>query len=234
MTMGNRDIKEVRYDASHWALLRRLRGTALQIMKALAARNMNSAVYGSVARGDVNDKSDVDVIVPYQVSSTTIELALKLGGFKLFTRKIAQATPSHTPKAHIYLDPLEQVCVTFPLASFRSLEQEFYRFGGFLRAADLMEETRVPGCDKKLMLIQPTQRGHTASPIIGREGEVAAIVGVGVRIVEERIRVLTRREKVGRTGIVFSRELEEDAVFEEVLKRVADANPIVRRRLRKR
>jgi predicted nucleotidyltransferase len=172
--------------------------------------------------------------VPYEVSSTTIELALKLGGFKLFTRKIAQATPSHTPKAHIYLDALEQTCVTFPLASFRSLELEFYRFGGFLRVEDLMEGTRVPGCDKNLMLIQPTQRGHTASPIIGREGEVAEIVGVGVRIVEERIRVLTRREKVGRTGIVFSMELEEDAVFEEVLKRVADSNPIVRRRLRKR
>ncbi|KON26630.1 hypothetical protein AC480_05405 [miscellaneous Crenarchaeota group archaeon SMTZ1-55] len=232
--MVKRDGKEVCYTTSHWALLRRLRETALPIMKALAARNMDSAVYGSVARGDVNEKSDVDVIVPYSVSSTTIELALKLGGFKLFTRKIAQATPSHTPKAHIYLDPLEQTCVTFPLAAFRPLEREFYRFGGFLRAEGLMEGTRVPGCDKRLMLIQPTQRGHTASPIIGREGEVAEIVGVGVRIVEERIRVLTRREKVGRTGIVFSTELEEDAVFEEVLKRVADSNPIVRRRLRKR
>jgi hypothetical protein len=49
--------------------------------------------------------------------------------------------------------------------------------------------------------------------------------------VEERIRVLTRREKVGRTGIVFSRDLEEDEVFEEALKQVADTNPIVRRRL---
>ena len=60
---------------------------------------------------------------------------------------------------------------------------------------------------------------------------MARIVGVGVRIVEERIRVLTRRERVGRTGIVFSRDLEEDEVFEEALKQVSDTNPIVRRRL---
>ena len=229
--MVSPDVKEVVYDSSHWMLLQELRGKAVKIMDALAARSLSSAVYGSVARGDVNKKSDVDVIFPYVTSSHTVELALQIGGFKIFSRRIAQATPSHTPKAHIYLDALDKACVTFPLASFRSLELEFYRFGGFQRVEEVKEEKRVPGCDKRLMLIQPTLSGHVASPIRGREREVARVVGVGVAIVEERIRVLTRREQVGRTGIVFSRDLEEDEVFEEALKRVADVNPIVRRRL---
>jgi len=225
------DVKEVVYDSAHWMLLQGLRGKAVKIMDALAARSLSSAVYGSVARGDVNKKSDVDVIIPYATSSHTIELALQMGGLKIFSRRIAQATPSHTPKAHIYLDAVEETCVTFPLASFRSLELEFYRFGGFQQVEEIKTGKRVPGCDKKLRLIQPTQTGHEESPIRGREWEVARIVGVGVAIVKERIRVLTRREKVGRTGIVFSRDLEEDEVFEEALKQVADTNPIIRRRL---
>lgn len=225
------DVKEVFYDSAHWMLLQGLRGKAVKIMNALAARSLSSAVYGSVARGDVNKKSDVDVIIPYATSSHTVELALRMGGLQIFSRRIAQATPSHTPKAHIYLDAVDETCLTFPLTSFRSLELEFYRFGGFQQVEEIKTEKRVPGCDKRLKLIQPTQTGHVESLIRGREREVARIVGVGVRIVEERIRVLTRRERVGRTGIVFSRDLEEDEVFEEALKQVSDTNPIVRRRL---
>lgn len=225
------DVKEVVYDSAHWMLLQKLRGKAVKIMDALAARSLSSAVYGSVARGDVNKKSDVDVIIPYATSSHTVELALRMGGLQIFSRRIAQATPSHTPKAHIYLDAVDETCLTFPLTSFRSLELEFYRFGGFQQVEEIKTEKRVPGCDKRLRLIQPTQTGHVESLIRGREREVARIVGVGVRIVEERIRVLTRRERVGRTGIIFSRDLEEDEVFEEALKQVSDTNPIVRRRL---
>ena len=224
-------VKEVVYDSSHWMLLQDLREKAFKIMDALAARSLSSAVYGSVTRGDVNKKSDVDVIIPYTTSSHTVELALRMGGLQIFSRRIAQATPSHTPKAHIYLDAVDETCLTFPLTSFRSLELEFYRFGGFQQVEEIKTEKRVPGCDKRLRLIQPTQTGHVESLIRGREREVARIVGVGVRIVEERIRVLTRRERVGRTGIVFSRDLEEDEVFEEALKQVSDTNPIVRRRL---
>lgn len=229
---GNR--REVVYDSSHWELLRDLRARAMEVMEALASRNITSAIYGSVARGDVNEKSDVDVIIPYVVTSNTVELALRMGGFKVFSRRIAQATPSHTPKDHTYLDALERRCVTFPLASLRPLELEFYRFGGLLQLEGLGEGVRVPGCDKRLMLIQPTPKGHVESPIVGRESEAARVVGVGVEIVRERVRVLTRREEVGRTGIVFSVGLGEDEVFEEVLKRVADSNPIVRRRLRRK
>lgn len=232
MRLGRGEGLEVVYDSSRWELLRDLRAKTINIMEGLAARNLSSAVYGSVARGDVNEKSDVDVVIPYVVSSNAVELALKMRGFKVFSRRIAQATPSHTPKAYVYLDIFEGQCVTFPLAPLRALELEFYKFGGFLALEELREGRRVSGCDKRLMLIQPTPRGHVESSIVGRESEVARIVGVRVDIVRERVRVLTRREEVGRTGVVFTVDLGEDEVFEEVLKRVTDSNPIMRRRLR--
>jgi predicted nucleotidyltransferase len=103
-----------------------------------------------------------------------------------------------------------------------------------LELQGLREDKRVPGCNKKLMLIQPTSTGHLESTIIGRESEVAKIVGVSTEIVMQRVRVLSRRKQIGRTGIVFSVDLAEDEVFEEVLERAAMSNPIVRRRLRKR
>ena len=87
------DIKEVIYDSVHWMVLKGLREKAIKIMDALATRSLSSAVYGSVARGDVNKKSDIDVIIPYTTSSHTVELALQMGGLQFFSRRIAQATP---------------------------------------------------------------------------------------------------------------------------------------------
>ena len=227
------DKIEYVYNSSHWKLLRMLRETCMDIMGTLASQGIRSGVHGSVVRGDVNLRSDIDIIIPYVISSHLVELALTMNGFKLFSRKIAQATPGHTPKAHILLDPEEKQCVTFPLASFRTLELEFYKFGGFLELEGLKADKRLSGCNKGLMLIEPTLKGHAESPIRGREGEVARIVGVRVDIVRERVRVLMRRRKVGRTGIVLSVHLREGEVFEEILKRLAFLKPIVRRRLRK-
>ena len=81
-------------------------------MKILAENNLSSAIYGSVARGDINEHSDIDIILPYVVSSNKVELALRMNGFKIFSRQIAQATPSHTPKAHIFVDAFEKQCIT--------------------------------------------------------------------------------------------------------------------------
>ena len=201
-------------------------------MSALAARGLGSGVHGSVARGDIDEESDVDVIVSAPVSSYSVEMSLTLSGFKFYSRRIAQATPSHAPKAHIYLDPDEKLCVTFPMLPLRRLELEFYRFGGYLELPQLLNRERVPGCDKRPYLIQPTPSGHVESPVAGREVEVAKIVGVSLEIVQERVRVLSRRREVGRTGIVVSQEVGEGEVFEEVLRRLARSNPVVARRLR--
>jgi len=166
------------------------------------------------------------------VSSHQVEMALILAGFQFYARKIAQATPSHAPKAHIYLDPQERVCVTFPMVPLRTLELDFYRFGGYLTLHNLEKNERIPGCDKRLMLIYPTPRGHLESSVRRREVEVAKILGVSLEIVQERVRVLTRRRKIGRTGVVVSIDVKEGEVFEDVLRRLARSNPVVSRRLR--
>jgi len=198
----------------------------------LEARGIKSGVHGSVARGDVDWGSDVDVIISTPVSSYSVELALTLADYKIYSRRIAQATPSHTPKAHIYLDPDEKLCITFPMVPLRPLEYEFYRFGGYLELPRLLRRERVSGCDKRPVLIQPTPSGHVESPVKGGEVEVAKILGVSPQIVQERVRVLTRRQEIGRTGIVVSQEVREGEVFEEVLRRLARSNPVVARRLR--
>lgn len=232
--MGLDEGLEVLYSSTRFELLKHLRQSASEIMGALVSRGLAPSVHGSVARGDVHSGSDIDVILPYVVSSHTVELALFMHGFKPYSRKIAQATPGHTPKAHIYLDLEEKECVTFPLMPFRTREAEFYRFGGILDMASLRANRRMPGCDKRLMLIQPTDRGHIEFSIQGREPEAAKIIGVGLETVTERVRVLTRRKQIGRTGIVLSVEVGEGEVFEDVFRRLAASNPIIKRNLRLR
>ena len=232
--MRRHDEAEVIYSPSRWKLLKQLRRVATTIMSSLSSRGLISSIYGSVARGDVNQDSDIDIIIPYVVSSHAVELALTIKDFKIRFRKIAQATPSHALKAHIYLDPDLKQCVTFPLVPFKSRELDFYKFGGLLDLPSLSADKRVTGCDKRLMLIRPTVRGHHEFSVKGREVEATKIIGASLEVVEERVRVLMRRERVGRTGIVLSVSLEDGEVFEGVLKKLASYNSIVRRRIRER
>jgi predicted nucleotidyltransferase len=203
-------------------------------MKALHAEGMNPSIHGSIARGDVDKESDIDVILESVIASYRVELALSRHDYTMVSRKITQATPSHSPKAHIYLDPEEQTSVTFPLVPFRTLESQFYRFGGLLTLTDLVANRRVPGVTKRLTLIEPTQRGHVESAIEGRESEVAIILGVSTDIMRERIRVLRRRDEIGRTGVFTLVPLSPDEQFETVLRRLTVSKPEMRRLQRER
>ncbi len=223
------DRTENVYDTRHWELLKDLRQKALHVMQVLQEAQMPSIVHGSVARGDVDSYSDVDIVVPYVVPSHRVEVSLNMKGFDIYSRRIAQATPSHAPKGHIYLDPDEKMSVTFPLLDLRSLELDFFRFGGVIDIEQLKKKARVAGCTKKLTLIEPTQQGHVESLVIGHEAEVARKVGVTVDIVRERVRVLTRRDRIGRTGIFVLAEVGKDETFESVMKSLIDTNPAIRR-----
>ncbi|MEM3061587.1 MAG: nucleotidyltransferase domain-containing protein, partial [Candidatus Bathyarchaeia archaeon] len=209
------DRMEVIYDKEHWNLLYRLRKGALSIMQALSKHGIESWVHGSIARGDVSERSDIDIMVPYMLSSHKVELALMMNGIEVYSRRIVQATPSHAPKGYIYLDANESVCVTFPLFSFKKLELEFYKFGGFLGIDGLKVGLRVPGCTKRLTLIEPTPKGHYETSIIGKEVEVARKLGISLEMVKERTRVLLRRDEVGRTGVFLSEEVSKDESFEK-------------------
>lgn len=221
---------EVTYDAGRWRLLADLRARAVRIMEALEGLNIPCIAHGSIARGDVSPKSDIDIFVPEVYSSFMIENALRVAGLPVNRRVLVQATPSYAVKGYIELD--ERTCVSFPLSKMRAVEREFYRFGGEATLKMLRENIRVPGVDKRLMLIEPTENGHIESSIIGQEERVAKMLGISVETVFNRVRVLLRRDLVGRTGLFIERELSPDETFEAVLKRLADINPALRRRLR--
>ena len=199
-------------------------------MEALESFNLSCIVHGSIARGDVTEKSDIDIFIPSPPSSFMVETALEQAGIPINRRIIVQATPSYAIKAYIEIE--ENISVSFPLVKLRPLERDFYRFGGEINLKMLRESVRVPGVDKRLMLIEPTTDGHIESSIIGREEQVAKLLGVSVDIVWDRVNALTRRDEIGRTGVFLERELLPEESFELVLKRIADKNPAVRRRMR--
>lgn len=218
------EVREVRYGRERWELLRRLRGKALGPMRILQEAGLEPLLHGSVARGDVDEKSDVDIWIPTEVRAFRVELALREAGYEFERREIIMATPWQLPKAHLYLH--EGPTVSFPLLKPLPSESDFYHFGGVLNLQGMVEGRRVPGVNKKLMLIEPTREGHLESSILGREGEVAKKLGVGLEIVRERIQVLTRRAEVGHTGVYFTRRLAPHESFEDLL-------PEVIRRIRK-
>ena len=224
------ECREVVYDSRHWSVFVNLRERAAQLMEALDKSNLESIVHGSIARGDVSEKSDVDVFLQTSASSFSVETALEKAGIRMERRLIVQATPTYAMKAHIEI--AERVSATFSLMKMRRVEREFYSFGGKVSLQDIRKGLRAEGVDKRLMLIEPTREGHRESTVVGREEQVARILGVSVETVMDRVHALTRRDQVGRTGVFVEEELRDNETFEMALARLADMNPAVRRRAR--
>jgi len=221
---------KVIYDEKRWRLLNQLRAEAIELMDALNSMHIFSIAHGSIARGDVTEKSDIDIFIPDLIPSFLVETALERAGIHISERILVQATPTYSIKAYIGID--ERKSVSFPLSKLRKTEREFYRFGGEATLEMLRRGVRVPGVDKRLMLIEPTEDGHIESSILGREGEVAKLLGISIETVLDRVRTLTRRDRIGRTGLFIERRLASNETFESVLKELAERNPAVRRRLR--
>jgi predicted nucleotidyltransferase len=225
------EYREVTYSSARWEQLRALRETAVWVMSALDAFHLQSLTHGSIARGDVKAGSDVDVFIPEVQNSFQVETALEKAKIPTNTRLIVQATPNYAMKAHIEID--ETTTVSFPLMEMRRVEREFYRFGGEINLTQLKANVRVAGVDKRLMLIEPTEKGHVESSIVGREESSAKILGVSAETVLDRVRALTRRDTIGRTGVFVKQEVTSDETFELALKKLSDLNPAVRRRMKK-
>ncbi len=221
-----RDPREVVYSAERLALLGRLREEAERLGRALGH---GWHVHGSIARGDVKKGSDIDIVFlgSGEMPSYRVEMDLERACLGWTQREVVMATPNSTPKGHIHFG--EEATVTFPLACFRPQEEAFYRFGGVLPADNLTRAPRIPGVNKKLLLIIPTENGHLESSIHGREAETARLLGIGADVVHERVRVLARRDRVGRTGVFLREVVPEGGSFEEALKFLSDRDPAVRR-----
>ncbi len=224
------DYKEVTYTNMQWALLGEYREKAARIMAALEGFRLRTLAHGSIARGDVNKNSDIDVFIANPPSSFLVETALEKARISVSERLLVQATPNYAMKAYIEVDA--KTSVSFPLMYMRRVEREFYKFGGEVTLNQLKADTRVAGVDKRLMLIEPTEKGHTESSIIGREESAAKRLGVSAETVLDRVHALLKRDEIGRTGVFIKKELASDETFEMALKKLADENPAVRRRMK--
>ncbi len=225
------DYNEVTYTKVRWQLLSELRSKTIEVMVALERFHLHSIVHGSIARGDVNRTSDIDVFIAEVQNSFIVETALEKALIPVNARLIVQATPNYAMKAHIEVN--EKITVSYPLMQMRRVEREFYQFGGEVNLSQLKANIRVPGIDKRLMLIEPTETGHVENSIIGREESAARILGVSAETVLDRVHALMKRDTVGRTGVFVKRELDPDETFELALKKLSENNPAVRRRMKK-
>jgi len=224
------DYREVIYSQARWTKLSTLRAKAATIMTALEMSHMHSIVHGSTARGDVKKDSDIDIFIVDAQNSFLVEAALEKANLPINSRRIVQATPNNAMKAHIELD--EQTTISFPLMEMRLVQREFYRFGGQATLADLKANLRIAGIDKRLMLIEPTKTGHIESSIINKEETTAQLLDITTQTILNRIHTLQRRDTVGRTGIFIKKELTPNETFEQALKKLAETNPAVRRRIK--
>ena len=234
--MKNRKILRVHhnsitYSEYNWTLLKNKRANARRLLNIFVKEGLNPFVYGSVARGDVNESSDIDIIFIQEVPSFQIEYILNKNGFENYFREIIMATPSDSIKLYIHLSELESI--TIPMSKLGKNVVEFYKFGGKIALDDLNSGIRVPGIDKRLVLIKPNPTGHEEISIIGNESLAAKEVGVSIDVVNERKRVLLKREKFGKTGVFLKRELHLNESTEEVLKTLAKKKSVIRKKLYK-
>ncbi|MCF2139176.1 MAG: nucleotidyltransferase domain-containing protein [Candidatus Lokiarchaeota archaeon] len=219
------------YSQAHWNLLQTFRSRAIKIVSYLEKAGFPTLTYGSIARGDISVQSDIDILLLTHLPSYQLELALDASSYKIIRKYLVQSTPNDLIKL-VYELP-ENIHLIILMTKLSSLGYDFYNFGGALTSNELTQNIRKPGVNKDLLLIEPTPDGHISSPIIDRQDEIAKILGISDQMVRQRIRVLQRRKKKGRTGVFLHQELELDENAEARLYQIARVNRLVRRRLEK-
>ncbi|NVM18215.1 MAG: nucleotidyltransferase domain-containing protein [Candidatus Lokiarchaeota archaeon] len=220
------------YSENHLKLLREKRERSKILLDMFAKEGMKPFIYGSIARGDVHTDSDIDLVIVQSIAPYQIEVLLDKNGFNNYFREIIMATPADAIKLYIYLNELESI--TIPLSKFEKRSKEFYDFGGKINLDQLENNIRVPGIDKRLVLIQPITDGHEESSIIGNEHLAAKKLNVSIDLINERKKVLLKRERFGKTGVFLKRPIEMNESTEDVLKKLANKKSIVRKKLTQR
>ncbi|MHA2053144.1 MAG: nucleotidyltransferase domain-containing protein [Candidatus Hodarchaeales archaeon] len=205
-----------------------LRNKAETILDKMEQSNIHGFVHGSVARGDITTNSDIDIHIPYLLPSFRLEI---IDNYQYTTRYIIMGTPNSTIKGIIDLDP--QISITFPLTKEKEREEEFYRFSGKISLNELRADKRVPGVTKQLILIEPMEKGYWISSVIANRTRSLRALKISQRILDERIRVLNRRNNIGRTGIYLKHMLSPEENFEQALHKLKSQNPVIRNFIKK-
>ncbi|MHA1338712.1 MAG: nucleotidyltransferase domain-containing protein [Promethearchaeota archaeon] len=227
----SQDEREIIYSDEHWKIFKQKRELAREICEPFYKEHIPFLIYGSIARGDVNPNSDLDILINMYIPSYKIEVLLETNNMQVIGREIVQATPNDAIKGHIYLS--NDVCITLFLTFVKQINYEFYKFGGAIDYSDILKQRRVAGVDKRLIIIIPTEKGHRELPLLNNEKLASELIGVSPKLIEIRKRVLMKRDKIGRTGVFLNIPVDSSESFEEVLKRISDKNPIVKRKFRK-
>lgn len=222
----------IAYSEREWLLLEEKRNSACKLLEIFFKEGFYPFVHGSIARGNVHETSDIDIIFLQEIPPFQIEYILNKNGYRNYFREILMATPSDSLKLYIHISELESISV--PLSKLNTNGIEFYNFGGLINLNQLKSGLRVAGIDKRLVLIKPNSQGHEEISIIGNEAISAKELGIGINIVYERKKVLLRREKHGRTGVFLKEKIQMNETTEEVLKKLANRKSIVRKKLYKR
>ncbi len=217
------------YTKENWFILKRKRIEAKKLLEIFVKERFNPFIHGSIARGDVNESSDFDIVFLRKIPSFKIEIILNKNGYEKYFKEIIMATPLDTIKLYIHLGELESI--TIPLSKPDKKFIEFYNFGGKINLNQLDLDIRVPGIDKRLVLIKPNTKGHKEISIIGNEAYAAKEVGISIDTINERKKVLIRRNKHGRTGVFLKRQIQINESTEEVIKKLAKQKSIVRKKL---
>lgn len=220
--------RDVVYDEERWKILREKRARALEILTVLAEAGISCFTYGSVARGDVHERSDVEVFIPRPVNAAVVEALIEQHLEGWMRREVVQATPGYVPKGYIYLD--EYSTVSFPLLEMLRSEAVFYEIAGRVGLEELKRESRVPGMNKELQVIIPTVFGHSEFPAERDPEHAAKLLRVDPNHLRRRIDVLKRRRLYGKTGVFRKFVLEEGESFSDALNRLIAENPWMRRR----
>jgi len=221
--------KVVIYDEERWSLLKKLRKRAIEILGLLFQAGIKGILYGSIARGDVGRRSDVDIVILRSTLPSLIEdiLGEKLGD-PLY-KEIIQSTPIGAIKGYFHYE--ESLTISFPLSPLKEREELFYKFGGSIDLCGLKKDKRVPGVNKKLVLILPFEKGHYEVSVVGKESVVADILGIPKEVIDERVRVLTKRKEKGRTGVYLKYRLQPGETFESALRKIILRRKRIRGRL---
>ncbi len=229
--LGGQFYRHVIYDKKQWQIFSSKREIAKRIMAPLYMEGYNPIIYGSIARGDVDEDSDVDIFIEQVVNPAIIETIIEknLGGW--LRRTVVQATPGYVVKGYIFIDEL--VSISFPLIEMLPNEAEFYSIAGKLGYNDVLENKRTSGMNKSMIVIIPVEDGHMEFPARQDPDLAAKLINVDPKALRERIHILEKRKEHGRTGTYIELELDGGETFSQALKTIINQNPILRRRMKK-
>ncbi len=216
------------YNEEEHTLLHRLRDKAKFYLVKLEERDIKAFIHGSVARGDVTSTSDIDIFIPYNISSFRLDI---IDIFKNADRRIIMGTPNSNIKGLLTLS--ENISISFPLTPPTEREVEFYKFSGSVFLDDILTNRYFPGVTKQLLLIEPANDGYWYSSILNDKNRAIDLLKISQQMVDERIRVLLRRDKIGRTGKFLDHHLSPDDNFEQTLTQLSSRNIIIRRKLQR-